>query len=164
MKLTFYQIYYHLKKRYDARRISCNPCKIKVERPVYYRDGQDCRGHMVLIFNEELMKIGLDSSLWKDCIFICFGEVDDIFCRIDTDLLVLDERIPREQVLNDLQEIFQYFEEMEYSVTEVFMENQDFGELMECFGRIFETPLALMDASFSYVALADRRGGLLMDL
>ena len=158
MKLTFYKIYYHLKKRYDARRISCNPCKIKVERPVYYRDGQDCRGHMVLIFNEELMKIGLDSSLWKDCIFICFGEVDDIFCRIDTDLLVLDERIPREQVLNDLQEIFQYFEEMEYSVTEVFMENQDFGELMECFGRIFETPLALMDASFSYVALADREG------
>ena len=38
------------------------------------------------------------------------------------------------------------------------MENQDFGELMECFGKIFETPLALMDANFSYVSLADKEG------
>lgn len=158
MKLTFYQIYYHLKKKYEARRISCNPGKIKVERPVFYREGQLCRGHLILIESGELRKIDLKSTLWKDCIFICFGEVDDIFCRIDTDLLVLDKKESEEQVLNDLQEIFQYFEDVERAVTDVFMENQDFGELIDCFGRIFDTSLALTDANFSYVALADRDG------
>lgn len=156
MKLTFYEIQYHLIKKYNARRISCNPVKITVGRPVYYQEGRDSSGHAVLIENRELMSLEGDSPLWKDCIFLCFGEVHDMFCRMDTDLLVLDENLCREEVLNDLQDIFQCFEEVEQSLLEVFLENGDFKELMCCFEPVLETPVALIDGNFSYVAYSDR--------
>lgn len=98
MKLTFNEIYYHLKKLFSIRRISCNPKKILVEKPLYYRKGENLSGHIVLVENEKFEKITLDSPALKDCVFICFGEVDTIFCRTDRDLIILDKEVEREEV------------------------------------------------------------------
>lgn len=158
MKLTFNEIYYHLKKLFSIRRISCNPKKILVEKPLYYRDGENLSGHIVLVENEKFKKITLKSPALKDCVFICFGEVDTIFCRMDRDLIILDKEVEREEVFNRLQEIFYYFEKFEKSVVDVFMENLDFTHLMGCCEKIFETPVALTDEKFAYVAAVDRDG------
>lgn len=158
MKLTFNEIYYHLKKLFTIRRISCNPKKILVENPLYYREGENLSGHIVLMENEKFAEVSLKSPALKDCIFICFGEVDTIFCRMDKDLIVLEKEVEREEVFNRLQEIFYYFEKFEKSVVDVFMENLDFTHLMGCCEKIFETPVALTDEKFSYVAAVDRDG------
>lgn len=156
MKLTFYELYFHLKKKYNIRRISCNPVRIRVGRPVYYRKGENQDGHAVLLDCQDLREMDMNSALLGDCIFICFGEADDIFCRMDIDLLVLGEEVSREEVLNELQNIFQMFDEVEFSLLEVFMENGDYRELLECFDRLAETPVAVVDENFSYIAYNDR--------
>lgn len=158
MKLTFNEIYYHLKKLFSIRRISCNPKKILVEKPLYYQEGENLSGHIVLVENKKFEKIALKSPALKDCVFICFGEVDTIFCRTDRDLIILDKEVEREEVFNRLQEIFFYFEKFEKSVIDVFMENLDFTHLMGCCEKIFETPVALTDEKFVYVAAVDRDG------
>ncbi len=154
MNLTFHMIRYQLQKLIGDRIhiYSRNPEQILVGRPIIYETDCEYSGHSVLIQAEKLKKCMKRPWQLRNSLFFCFGNPSQIDPDNKIDILLVDDTLSVGELLNNLQKIYNLFDQWDNSMRQMIYDNCSYDELIENCSSVSDLPLALCDADFVYVA------------
>lgn len=145
MKLSAAIIYYELQNSYPLGSYSCAGTKLSLKRPLLWNGERSVEDSRVYI----LAAPAFPEEYSANDLFIFCGEVPEILPRCDYICFAAPQVV--EQILNDLQMIFDRYLEWDDHLEEVCLQGSA-QEILECSAPVFENMLVLTDVGFHIIA------------
>ncbi len=156
MRLNTDIIYHNLKDVLDVSIYGMCETELSLYRPEFYLDktSRFLENHVYVCSADHLPD---DPVIEENVLLICLGEAPqrekfEERCGI----LSVSGREDIFRVFNIVQDIFNKYEAWEAELSQILRRNASLQELLECSRWIFDNPMLLIGADFSYLAYTER--------
>ena len=143
MKLNSDIVNFYLAKKHPVRYIPGQNSAGELGRPLYYHRGTGQTAHLLFLREPEIPDFPET--------FLCFSDTP-VRAPKSASVFVLPERTDREAVYNELQELYDHYDEWETACLQIVEKYQDFRSLIRCTYQYFQIPLCLLDNQFNIIA------------
>ena len=156
MKLTAQLIYDRLRALYDVEYACSHDKNTTVTRPVFY-DGGCTPGHICIVPPE------IAPDAFAPGTYIMTGTPSSAVTAPNIELLILHSRVSPNRLLNELQEMFDYYDAWEEELDRLIIENAGYPAIIQCTAQYLGCPMSLVDAGFSVIAIASQDADIFTD-
>ncbi len=145
MKLNADVLYYHLSQKYDVEYRKGSNSEEELGRPRYYSSEVADSGCLLLLPGSE-SPVGPGT-------YLCFQE-PDLTVPESATLFLLRPCENSREVYNELQNIYDYYDDWENSCLQIVEKYQDYRSLIRQTYQTFQIPVCLVDNQFTIIASA----------
>ncbi len=160
MKLSSQIIFFRLSLKYSIYYQKDTNEKIELMRPVFFSANTDISNKVVIINPDELDSLPAEGT--PECLFICCGAPSGEIKLPESSIIAFSEEISPKEVFNELQEIFNLFDEWDANLKTIYYEGGSFSEMIDCCDAVTCDPISLTDNMFRFIgfskALSKERG------
>lgn len=158
MKLSSMVIYERISEHYEAYFLTCADTEYGYSRPKIYIPGSFLeQGQFYIARAEELPVLSKDWAGANVCV-ICLGKIPDKARKFSINLIEIQRYSSREQVFNQVLEIYEIYDSYERELNKSILEQTGFQTAVSVFERMFGNPLAIVDMDFHYLAKSENLG------
>ena len=133
----------HLAKHHSVRYIAGQNSGGELGRPLYYHPGAGQTAHLLLLREPEVPDFPET--------FLCFSDTS-VRVPPSASVFILSGSEDREAVYNELQELYDFYDEWETACLQIVEKYQDFRSLIRCTYQYFHIPICLLDNQFNIIA------------
>ncbi|MCQ2500094.1 MAG: helix-turn-helix domain-containing protein [Lachnospiraceae bacterium] len=145
MKLNLDTIFYHLKEKYTLEYIRQSGDSQELGRPRYYKSMKQTGDYLWLALN--------NTGVLPEGCYICTS-MPAMSHPKKTSIILIKDSINESDLYNNLQEIYDFYDEWANTCMQNVENFQDFRSLINTTYQMLHIPLCLMDNQFSIVAQA----------
>lgn len=154
MKLNADILYDELSLLLKVQRAGEGKKALCLERPEFYGDNnyEFLENHLYICRTDRLRS---DSVMRKGMVLLCVGgPPSSVYTTgaYQTCCLWLEQEYELLSLFNQVQKIFNRYDEWELELQKILKSNANIQEIVDCSFRIFENPLVVMDADFRVLA------------
>ena len=143
MKLNSSIIRFHLSEKYNLRYLPGQAPADSLGRPLYFSGASGQSGHLLLLRGEEI------PSLPET--FLCFSD-QPVRKSEQASLFLLPRQLDQDALYNELQQLYDFYDEWENTCLQIVEKFQDFRNLIRYTYQCFRIPLCLLDNQFNIIA------------
>lgn len=153
MRLSHDTVYYLLSRKFsNTQYIKRVESMHDLKRPVFYEKNINLSDHVVVIRGCEMANLKVACGRLENTLVICAG---DCKYKISPVLPVISVNASVEQIFNELQVIFDTFDDWDTALNTCCEENVDFSELINCSEPVLFHPLAVADSNLHFIAFSN---------
>lgn len=149
MKLNSSIIGFYLFKKYSLQSSYSLNSSLEINGIRHYVDGLCTQNCLIIIEANKLSSIGKDLC---DNLFISIGKPNTSLDTLPFSLITIEDTVVREELFNDLQQIFELMTEWDLQLDNISKNSRNFQSLLDCCEDILADPIALINNQFRYVA------------
>ena len=151
MKLTTELIFDYLVRRYDVSYTRSGNRNTAVGRPVFYDSNHALSNHICILASHDFNPDSLGEG-----VYISIGKLPFDIPVANIELLTLNEAVSPARLLNELQELFEFYEGWEAELNKLIMENAGYPAIIQCSAEYLDCAISIVDANFSVIAIASK--------
>lgn len=152
MKLSLELIKEQLKQPENIEFFRSSSSGFSLERPVFFDESVPLKSHTLYICTAK--QLDSTESLKKGCSFLCIGTPKKQILDRAGEILVLKASVDRLQLSNEIQELFDRYDNWEKALLSILSSARARGmyqKMLDVSSGIFENGLSIMDNSFRIV-------------
>jgi len=162
MTLSRHIIFFRLSLKYKVYYLNEKNSEIEFMRPVFFTRDFNISNKIVMINPDDLKKLDIEGISSHECLFICCGNPKGMLRIPESTVIAFEEHIPTTEIFNELQEIFNLFEQWDETLKTLCYEEGNFSDMIDCCDTIMFGPVSLSDNMFRFIgysrALSQRLG------
>ncbi|GEM_PF-2446501 len=152
MKLNTDLIISRLSQKYTVDFVGIKTESLSIQKPEFIIDGTTALLKHHLYVNAE-KKRSANLEYENETTVICYGNASEYQPVTNKGgLIIIKEDISPFEIMNELLEIFRFYETWELKVLNILQNEPNIEELMKVTYDIFESPLLLLDAQFQCIS------------
>ncbi len=160
MKLSGQIIFFRLLLKYSVYYLKDINDKTELMRPVFFSADTDISNRVVIISPDNLKALG--SKHAGESLLICCGNPSGIDTLPECSVIVFEEDVAADKVFNELQDIFDLFDQWDENLKTLYYEGGSFSDMIDCCDPVTCDPISLTDNMFRFIGfskvLSEKRG------
>lgn len=154
MKLSQEIIFFQLQKKYAVQYLKKNDLKIVYNRPIFFDSQMDFCERTILVDSTDIEEIKKKPLAFINSLLFFFEKPDLQLKGYDLTMILIEEPIPIHVFFNELQEIFNLFDQWDDCLKELSYGNGSFQELIDHSDAVMDERMLLIDRKFHYAAFS----------